>query len=178
MLLPACGGAPIVVALETLAWKRQHRTLPRLLSVWTPTAAFDPLRTFLRPTYGGAVWPARMSIVSVALAVSACSSSTPVKRTVSPANPSEGELRAYVAEHWAEYGSRFSRFAARPRAPSTLVSVSRVVCAPYYSVSECSFEITARFEDGALITRVLRSQFDRNSSDQLRETILIVHERR
>lgn len=114
-------------------------------------------------------------IVVLTLMLAACASPPRVPIVVSPPSPGEGEVVEYVTRKWAEYAGRFANFATRRNAPSTLITVSNVVSSPYYGVSNCTFEIQARFEDGSVVSRRLSSQFDRDAAGAPEEVVLLIH---
>ncbi|WP_394762453.1 hypothetical protein [Phenylobacterium sp.] len=93
--------------------------------------------------------------------------------------PGDAEIGRYVASQWgADFNQRFGRFAARPGQSSTLVSVQNAHCDPNWggSVAECTYDVTASFRDGEIVTKQLRSQFERKSDGSLIEVIIVWHE--
>lgn len=92
--------------------------------------------------------------------------------------PTADEVIAHVREHWDDdYGLRFASFAARRGQAAELLAVDSVRCGYYYDIPDCSFQVTARFEDGPERTMELSSSFDRDDEGRLKAVLLLVHER-
>lgn len=102
-------------------------------------------------------------------------SGTPV---VLPPRPSEAEVQDYVRTQWATYDRRLGVSAGRKGESATLISVSNVICTPYYIAWACAFDVTAQFGSQPALTQRLVSQYDCTETGALNEIVLLVHERR
>lgn len=115
----------------------------------------------------------------LALLVAACASSETARVTPLPAQPTETEVRDYVAAHWeGDYDAWVPKSMKHEKAKNALVSVSKLSCRPYYAVWYCDFEIAGRFDDEVAYTRVATSQFERKADGSLQKTLLFVEPRR
>lgn len=90
--------------------------------------------------------------------------------------PSDREIVAHVRANWDQYAARMAFLSGRPREIPALISVSKVECAPEDSGSsaECTFNVRARFGDGAAMTRSVDSRYVRLSNGSLQKLIPVV----
>jgi hypothetical protein len=92
--------------------------------------------------------------------------------------PDTSELASFAEANWSDWGARLARFAGRTDEATELVRLENSECT-YLSGQwpDCKVTITARFADGALVTRTLFATFERNEQGQLEEVIVMLHPR-
>jgi hypothetical protein len=109
----------------------------------------------------------------LALAVSASGAMADPSPTI--ALPTTSELADFASSNWSDWGARLARIAGRTDEATELVRLENSECA-YLSGQwpDCKVTITARFADGALVTRTLSATFERNEKRQLEEVIVML----
>jgi hypothetical protein len=81
--------------------------------------------------------------------------------------PSDREVVAHVRANWDEHVARMAFLSGRRGEVSALISVSNVECAPRGFNAACTFDVRARFPDGAKITRSVDSEFQRGADGSI-----------
>ena len=77
--------------------------------------------------------------------------------------------------NWDQYSARTAYLSGRPREIPALISVSNVECSPEgLTAFECTFDVRARFEDGAVLTRSVDSSYVRGVGGSLQKLIPVV----
>lgn len=113
--------------------------------------------------------PRPLATVS-ALALAGCATAMPAPATL----PSDREVLAHVRENWSEHAARMAFLSGRRGQTPVLISVSNVECAPKGFNSACIFEVRARFDDGAVLTRSVDSEFQRGADGSIAKVIPVV----
>jgi len=118
----------------------------------------------------------RFYLLSLALAASASGARADPPPTIPL--PTTSELADFAAANWSDWGARLARFAGRSDEAAELVRVENSECT-YMSGHwpECEVTITARFADGARVTRTLSATFERGADGRLEEIIVMFHPR-
>jgi hypothetical protein len=120
----------------------------------------------------------RFFTLTLTLAVATAARGTEPDPPPAIALPDTAELAAFAAENWPDWGARLARFAGRTDQPTELVRVENTECSDQsVDWTDCNVTITARFADGALVTRTLPATFDRDMSGRLNEVIILIHPR-
>ena len=113
--------------------------------------------------------PVGLATLSV-LALAGCATAPAAPSSV----PSAREVIAHVRANWDQHSARMAFLSGRPREIPALISVSNVECAPEGLAAECTFDVRARFGDGAVITRSVDSRYQRLSDGSLQKLIPVV----
>lgn len=118
----------------------------------------------------------RFFALTLTLAIATAASGKEADPPPAIALPDTGELASFASENWWDWGARLARFAGRSDQPTELVRVENTDCS-YESGywPDCNVTITARFADGALVTRTLSMTFDRDNEGRLNEVIILIH---
>ena len=92
--------------------------------------------------------------------------------------PTEQQVNAYVPAHWQNFGPRFAQLSGRPwDTPSTFVAVKNVTCYAYYAFAECTFDLTAHFENAEPRTINTSSNFDWDDHGEPKEVFVLIERR-
>lgn len=79
-----------------------------------------------------------------------------------------------MREHWSEHMARMAVLSGRRGETPVLISVSKVDCVPKGFNSACTFEVRARFDDGAVLSRSVDSEFQRGADGSLAKVFPVV----
>jgi hypothetical protein len=113
-----------------------------------------------------------------AFILSACASPQAAAPTVKPMQlPTNAEVQAYVAEHWADFSRYALVYARRYEKTPSLQSVEDVSCGYFPESSElalCYFEATVMFADGQSGRQRMNSHFRRDKAGKLERRIIVV----
>jgi hypothetical protein len=91
-------------------------------------------------------------------------------------NPTTAEIEAFLQGNWPRFQDRFGRMASHPGQAAELISVQNLLCVRYESVSECSFDLTARYADATDVTRRLWDGFSFDDQGKVSEVSMIINE--
>lgn len=92
--------------------------------------------------------------------------------------PSALEVAQHVREHWIDWGGRLARISGHSGQVIELVSIENVSCSYTFTTPECSLDVTGRIALGPVVRQRMFTQFDRSKAGNLKEVIVLFHERR
>ncbi|HEY0102659.1 MAG TPA: hypothetical protein VGB60_04250 [Brevundimonas sp.] len=113
--------------------------------------------------------PLPLAALSV-LALTGCATAPPTPSLLA----SDREVVAHVRANWSEHVARMAFLSGRRGQTPVLISVSKVECAPTGFNSACTFDVRARFDDGAVLTRSVDSEFQRGADGSIAKVFPVV----
>ena len=104
------------------------------------------------------------------------SAAAPTRKRRRRRNPTTADIDAFLQQNWPRFQDRFGRLASHPGESAQLVSVQNLLCVRYEGVSECSFDLTARYANNVDVTRRLWDGFNFDDQGKVGEVSIIINE--